>query len=93
MPTATATEQYWYPISMHPLTPDLSKLNLDELNNKYNDLSNRINFAYRIGNADMIYQLQMLMQDYQMEIQTRNRKALEEMEKNSKQFKNIIDIQ
>lgn len=78
---------------MHPLTPDLSKFNLDELNNKYNDLSKRINFAYRIGNSDMIYQLQLLMEDYQAEIQVRNRKALEDMENVSKKFKNIIDIQ
>jgi hypothetical protein len=32
------------------------------------------------------------MQDYQEEIQNRNRKTLEEMEKNSKNFKNVIDI-
>jgi len=34
-----------------------------------------------------------MMQGYQEEISLRNQKALEEMEKNSKQFKNIIDIQ
>jgi uncharacterized protein YbjQ (UPF0145 family) len=49
--------------------------------------------AYRWGNADMVAQLQMLMGDYQAEIQRRNQKALEDMEKNSKNFKNIIDIQ
>lgn len=77
----------------HPLTPDLSKLTLQELNDKYGDLLKRTTFAYRIGNADMIQQLQMLMEDYQTEIQARNAKALEEMQKQSKQFKNIIDIQ
>jgi hypothetical protein len=41
----------------------------------------------------MVGQLQLLMQDYQEEMSNRNRKALEEMEKNSKNFKNIIDIQ
>jgi hypothetical protein len=50
-------------------------------------------YAYRIGQADMIGQLQLLMQDYQEEINNRNRKALEEMESKSKNFKNIIDIQ
>jgi hypothetical protein len=77
----------------HPLTPDLSKLSMDELNKKYGDLLSRITFAYRMGNSDMVYQLQLLMDDYQNEIQVRNAKALEEMEKNSKNFKNIIDIQ
>jgi hypothetical protein len=77
----------------HPLAPDLSKLSMEELTNKFNDLSERINTAFRWGNSDMVGQLQLLMQDYQEEMSNRNRKALEEMEKNSKNFKNIIDIQ
>jgi hypothetical protein len=77
----------------HPLTPDLSKLTLDELNSKYGDLLKRTTYAYNIGNPDMVQQLQMLMEDYRNEIDIRNRKQLEEMEKNSKNFKNIIDIQ
>jgi adenylate kinase len=77
----------------HPLTPDLSKVTLDELNNKYGELLKRITFAYRTGNSEMVYQLQLLMEDYQSEIQARNAKTLAEMEKNSKNFKNIIDIQ
>jgi hypothetical protein len=77
----------------HPLAPDLTKLTTDELNKKYSDLLSRITYAYRIGQSDMVAQLQMLMQDYQEEINRRNAKALEDMEKNSKNFKNIIDIQ
>lgn len=76
----------------HPLTPDLSKLTVDELTNKTSELLNRISTAYRMGNNDMIYQLQMLLNDYQAEMDMRNRKALDDMEKNSKNFKNIIDI-
>jgi hypothetical protein len=78
---------------MHPLLPDLSKLNLDELNSKYGELLKRVTYAYQTGRPDMVQQLQMLMQDYQAEIQVRNAKALEDMEKQSKKFKNIIDIQ
>lgn len=77
----------------HPLTPDLSKLTVDELNNKYGELLKRTTAAYRMGNSDMVYQLQLLMEDYQNEIQLRNAKAMQDMEKQSKQFKNIIDIQ
>lgn len=76
----------------HPLTPDLSKLTLEELTTKFNDLMGRYNTAYRWGNSAMIGQLQMLIEDYQSEIDVRNRKTLEELEKNSKNFKNIIDI-
>ena len=78
---------------MHPLTPDLTKLTVEELNNKYGELLKRMTFAIRTGNSDMISQLQMLLGDYQTELTERSRKSLEEMEKNSKNFKNLIDIQ
>lgn len=77
----------------HPLTPDLSKLTMDELTKKHSDLLSRITYAYRIGQVDMVQQLQMLMEDYQNELTERNQKQLEEMSKASKNFKNIIDIQ
>ena len=77
----------------HPLTPDLTKLTTDELTKKYGDLLSRITYAYKIGQADMVAQLQLIMEDYQNEINIRNAKTLAEMEKNSKNFKNIIDIQ
>jgi hypothetical protein len=77
----------------HPLVNDLSKLTMEELVSKQSDIVKRMTFAYRMGRADMIQQLQMIQEDYNAEISKRGQKALEEMEKNSKQFKNIIDIQ
>lgn len=77
----------------HPLTPDLSKLTMEEITSKHSDLLKRITYAYRIGQADMVQQLQLLLEDYQNELNERNRRQLEEMEKASKNFKNIIDIQ
>jgi hypothetical protein len=78
---------------MHPLAPDLSKLSLDELNGKYAELMQRLSLSHRWGRPDMVAQLQLLMQGYQQEIQSRNQKALEAMEKSSGKFKHIIDIQ
>ena len=82
---------------MHPLTNDLTKLTEDELNKKFSELSKRFNQAYRFGPASVIPQLQMLMQDYQSEMQRRGALAMEEMrkkmDKDGKAFKNIIDIQ
>ena len=78
---------------MHPLAPDLSKLSLEELNGKYADLMQRLSLSHRWGRPDMVAQLQLLMQGYQQEIQSRNQKALEAMEKTSGKFKHIIDIQ
>jgi quinol monooxygenase YgiN len=78
---------------MHPLTPDLAGLSLEELTNKHSELLKKMTMAYRWGNPDMVQQLQMLLEDYQNELNLRNQKQLEEMQKASKQFKNIIDIQ
>jgi len=76
----------------HPLAPDLAQLSQEELTNKYNDLMSRMNQAYRIGPVGVIPQMQMLLQDYREELGRRQQKQLEEMEKTSSSFKNIIDI-
>lgn len=78
---------------MHPLSPDLTKLTMEELTAKHSELLKRITYAYRVGSMDMVQQLQMIMEDYQNELNDRNRRQLEEMNKASKNFKNIIDIQ
>lgn len=79
---------------MHPLAPDLSDLSDDELQKKYNELNNRINTAYRMGNGDLVMQVQLLIQDYQMEIGARQRKMMEDLQKKAgKDFDDIINIQ
>jgi hypothetical protein len=77
---------------MHPLGPDLTGLSDDELHTKYSELQKRFGQAYRFGPQGIIPQLQMLMQDYQAEIGIRNQRQLEELNKNSKGPKGIIDI-
>ena len=77
----------------HPLSPDLTSLSLEELHSKHGELLKKITLAYSWGNAAMVQQLQMLLADYNYEIDVRNQKQLDEMQKNSKNFKNIIDIQ
>lgn len=77
---------------MHPLAPDLSGLTDDELHKKRAELQNRMMFAYRMGHGDVIGQIQMLVGDYEMEIQRRNQKMLDDLQKNNKNFKDKIDI-
>jgi len=82
---------------MHPLGSDLTKLSDDELHKKMGELQKRYMQAYRFGPHSIIPQIQMVMEDYQNEIQTRNRRQMEELLKRSdtdgKGFKGIIDIQ
>lgn len=76
----------------HPLAPNISELKDDELYAKITELGNKMNSAYRLGSGDVLRQMQMLLAHYQEELAVRNRKKLEEIEKNNKNFKNIINI-
>lgn len=76
----------------HPLQSDLTGLNDDQLYTKMSELQKRMTQAYRLGYTDAVYQLQMIIDDYQTEINTRNAKTMQELESKSKQFKSVIDI-
>jgi len=69
---------------MHPLTSDLSKLSDDELYTKRSELQNRLGFAYRMGHADMVHQLNLVIGDYMIEIETRNKKMLDDAQKSGR---------
>ena len=77
---------------MHPLAPDLTNLKDDELQTKQGELTRRLNQSYQSGNAQMVAQIQMLLQDYQDEIARRHQKNLEAMMSKNDKFKGIIDI-
>lgn len=66
---------------MHPLAPDLVTLSDEELHNKRSELQGRLNYAYRIGSTDMVNQLQLLLQDYAVEVERRNQKMLDDAQK------------
>ena len=77
---------------MHPLVSDLSGLSTEELHKKYNELMQKYNQAYRFGPTSVLPQMQMIIENYRYEMDTRNRKLLEEMEEKNDKFKGIIDI-
>lgn len=77
---------------MHPLAPDLTKLSDDELQKKQSELQKKMMQAYTFGNTDLAIQLQMLLEDYTMEVQRRQAKMMEELLAKSDKFKGIIDI-
>lgn len=77
---------------MHPLVPDLSNLSTEDLHKKYNELMQKLNQAYRFGPTSAIPQMQMIIENYRFEMDTRNRKIMEEMEAKNNNFKGIIDI-
>lgn len=78
---------------MHPLTPDLSSLSMDELNTRYSDLMKKMTMAQRTGSGSVVGQMLLILEDYRGEIQRRQQKMLEDANSRSSAFKNIIDIQ
>ena len=77
---------------MHPLAPDLTGLKEEELHRKHSELITRINQAWRMGQSDVLMQLQMLEEDYKMEIQRRSQKLMDDMMAKNEKYKGIIDI-
>lgn len=78
---------------MHPLGPNLTELSDTDLHKKHGELIQRLNQAYRIGPFSIIGQLQMLLDDYNSEIQRRNQKILDDINKKGKGLDGLINIQ
>ena len=77
---------------MHPFTPDLTQVSDADLQKKHAELITILNAAYRMGNAQLIGQLQMILDDYNQEISRRRQKELDEILKKNDKFDKIIDI-
>ena len=69
---------------MHPLTPDLTGLSDEELFTKRNELTSKLNYAYRAGYSDMVMQIQLILQDYAMEVERRNQKMMDDAQKSGR---------
>lgn len=77
---------------MHPFTPDLTQVSDADLQKKHTELITKLNASYRMGNAALIGQLQMIIDDYNQEISRRRQKELDEILKKNDKFDKIIDI-
>ena len=69
---------------MHPLAPDLTGLSDEEFHTKRAELQNRMSTAYRMGSGEMVAQLQLLLQDYAMEMERRNQKMMADAQKSGR---------
>lgn len=77
---------------MHPLAPDLTTLTDDELHKKHGELQEKLIFSYRMGHTNLIMQMQLLLDDYKIEINKRNQKMLDDAAKSGRSFQDKIDI-
>lgn len=75
----------------HPLMGSLSDLTLEELITKSSDLSQKLNFAHRMGNQALANQVRMVLAGYQAEYQKRMAEAAEKA-KEDKRLKDKVNI-
>jgi hypothetical protein len=53
----------------HPLISNIDQLTIDELSDKVNELSKKLNIAYSTGNGQLINQLQMALETFRNKYQ------------------------
>lgn len=73
----------------HPLIGNIDHLTEDELSEKINDLSRKLNMAVRSGNGHMCNQLRMALESFQNKYQ---QKLQEARKGQSTNFDDKIDI-
>ncbi len=80
----------------HPLTGNLRDFSDGDLQKKITELGKRLVFAHQTGNAQMIGQLEMIMEDYRQESIRRDRERTEKANEASgdkgKNWDDLIDI-
>lgn len=75
----------------HPLQKSLQNESLDEIISKSTDLSQKLNFAYRMGNQTLANQIRMVLAGYQAEYR-RRMEEIAEKAKNDKMLKDKVNI-
>lgn len=76
----------------HPLLGSLSELSNEEVQEKYNDITKKLNQAYLMRNPTVINQLTMIMESYQTELNKRHKKMFDDLEVKDDKWKDLIDI-
>ena len=76
----------------HPLIHDADSLTMEELQTKVTDLTKKLGWAHRAGNAQLTQQVRMALETYQNKLRQRQQEEWEKSTKNNPDFGNKIDI-
>ena len=76
----------------HPLITDADSLTMEQLQSKVTDLTKKLGWAHRYGNAFLTNQIRMALETYQNKLQQRQQEEWEKSAKNNPDFSNKIDI-
>ena len=76
----------------HPLITDIDNLTIDELQGKISELSKKLSFAQRIGNAQLADQIRMAIETFRNRYQQKMQAIHDNQNKNNPDFSDKIDI-
>ena len=66
----------------HPLISNIDDLTTEQLVEKINELSGKLNIAYRSGNSDLCNQIRMAIESYNNKLQEKQQKQYGDATKN-----------
>ena len=76
----------------HPLIHNVSDLSNQELQERVTDLTRKLTIAHRMGNAQLIGQIQMALETFQNKLKERQRDEYERQIGKGKDFGDRIDV-
>jgi hypothetical protein len=76
----------------HPLITGIDDLTVDELQGKISELSKKLNFAQRSGNAQLANQIRMAIETFRNKYQQKMQAIQDNQNKNNPDFSDRIDI-
>lgn len=76
----------------HPLIHNIDHLSLEELQSRINDLTKKLSWAARSGNAQLRGQIQMALDTFMAKYQEKQRALYDEKTKKGSDWADKIDI-
>lgn len=76
----------------HPLITDVDNLTIDELQGRISELTKKLNFAQRMGNANLSNQIGMAIETFRNRYQQKMQATYDSQNKNTPDFGDSIDI-
>jgi hypothetical protein len=76
----------------HPLINNIDSLSVEELQTRINDLTKKLNWASRSGNAQLRSQIQMALETFKTKYYEKQQAIYDAARKNDPDFSDKIDI-
>jgi len=76
----------------HPLINNIDNLSVEELQTRITDLTKKLNWASRAGNAQLRIQIQMALETFRTKYQEKQQAIYDAARKNGPDFSDKIDI-